>query len=357
MAMADRQTDLHRAAALLAPWFRENARDLPWRKDRDPYRVWISEIMLQQTRVEAVTGYYARFLEALPTVRDLAAAGDDKLNKLWQGLGYYSRARNLKKAAQAIVNEHGGRFPETYEELLSLPGIGPYTAGAIASICFERPCPAVDGNVLRVYARLTAYGEPVNTDESKRYVTEALRPLYHKGNCGLLTQSLMELGACVCLPNGAPRCDACPLKELCAAFRSGTWERYPVKTEKKARRKEERLALLLKCGDRYALRKRPGHGLLAGLWEFPNTELADPENALGEAAAFAASLGVKPAELLRQTEYTHVFTHVEWHVRAFAFACEAMPESLTWATAKELEAVYAVPSAFRPVAETAGIQE
>ena len=340
-------------AAALIGWFRQNARDLPWRQNRDPYRVWLSEIMLQQTRVEAVTGYYARFLAALPTVEDLAAADDDVLNKLWQGLGYYSRARNLKKAAGVIVSRYGGRFPSTYEEILSLPGVGPYTAGAVGSICFDLPCPAVDGNVLRVYARFMEYDKPVNTDEAKKEIADALRPLYTPGHCALLTQSLMELGACVCLPNGAPKCGVCPLREGCAARRNGTWQRYPLKTEKKARRTADMIALLLKCGDRFALRRRPETGLLAGLWEFPNTALNDPEKALEEAAAFAAALGAKPAELLRQTGYTHVFTHVEWRVRAFAFACEAMPESLTWATAEELQRIYAIPSAFRPVADTA----
>ncbi len=340
-------------AALLPPWYQKNARPLPWRASPAPYRVWLSEIMLQQTRVEAVLGYYGRFLAALPTVEALAAADDELLMKLWEGLGYYSRARNLKKTAQIVANDFGGAFPDTYEGLLALPGIGPYTAGAIASICFDRPTPAVDGNVLRVFARYTEYPEAVDTEAAKKDAADALRPLYTPGLCGTLTQGLMELGACVCTPNGAPKCDLCPLAAHCAAHANGTWERYPVRTEKKARKTAELTAVLLRCGDRYALRKRPGTGLLAGLWEFPNTPLARTKNAADEAAAFAALLGAKPTGLLREISYTHVFTHVEWRVHGFYFTCAETPASLTWATAEELKSVYALPSAFRPLAEMA----
>ena len=338
---------------LLLPWYEENRRDLPWRRDRDPYHVWLSEIMLQQTRVEAVVDYYHRFLRALPTVEALADADEETLLKLWEGLGYYNRARNLQKAARVVMKEYGGAFPQTLDAIRALPGVGPYTAGAIGSICFDLPAPAVDGNVLRVFARFTGYEKPVNTDEAKKEVTEALRPLYIPGRAGALTQSLMELGATVCVPNGAPNCERCPVKDACFANKTGDWRKYPVKTEKKARRAVDLTVLLLRCGGRFALAKRPARGLLAGLWEFPNAPLKDPADALNEAAALAAALGAKPAELLRQTAYTHVFTHVEWRVHAFYFACAAAPEAFTWATAEELESVYAIPSAFRPVAEMA----
>ncbi len=346
--MARSIPDLGPLAALLPPWYAANARVLPWRADTQPYHVWVSEIMLQQTRVEAVTGYYRRFLEALPTVEALAEADDELLLKLWEGLGYYSRARNLKKAARKVVNELDGVFPQTCEELKKLPGIGPYTAGAIASICFEQPAPAVDGNVLRVFARYTAYPAPADTDAAKKDAAGALRPLYVPGKCGVLTQSLMELGACVCVPNGAPACEKCPLRESCRAHAEDAWSRYPVKSEKKARRTEERIVLVLRHGDRFAVKKRPPRGLLAGLWEFPNAVLKDPENALGEAVAFAEALGAAPKEPERQTAYTHIFTHMEWHARVFCFACANAPEELTWATAEELRGTYAVPSAFRP---------
>ena len=219
----------------LLPWFAANKRPLPWREDKEPYHVWLSEIMLQQTRVEAVIGYYRRFLDALPTVRALADAPDDELMKLWEGLGYYSRARNLKKAARLIMDEYGGRFPETLASISALPGIGPYTAGAIASICFGLPCPAVDGNVMRVYARFIEYPAPIDTQDAKKQITEALTPLYENADCGALTQSLMELGACVCIPNGAPKCGLCPVKDSCAARRNESWDVYPIRTPKRGR--------------------------------------------------------------------------------------------------------------------------
>ncbi len=350
--MSNPFSDLSTAISLLPAWYRANARALPWRADTEPYHVWLSEIMLQQTRVEAVIGYYHRFLSALPTVRDLAAVDEETLLKLWEGLGYYSRARNLKKAAGVIVNERGGAFPETYEEILSLPGVGPYTAGAIASICFEQPAPAVDGNVLRVYARLTRYGENIDTDAAKKQVREALLPFYTPGQCGVLTQSLMELGATVCIPNGAPKCGVCPVRDCCAADQQGDPDRFPVRGEKKQRKVVNKTVLLLRCGGRYAIKKRPAKGLLAGLWEFPNADLPVGEEFSPEsAAALASEWGAKPLKLIARSAYTHIFTHVEWRMQAFFIECGEMPDAFTWATAEALARDYALPSAFRPFAE------
>ena len=194
---------------VLLPWYRENRRELPWRRDREPYHVWLSEIMLQQTRVEAVKGYYTRFLEALPTIEDLANCDDDTLHKLWEGLGYYSRVRNLKKAANQIMKRHGGRFPDTYEEVRALSGIGDYTAGAICSICFDYPTPAVDGNVLRVISRLTEDATPIDLPARKKEVSQLLAAVY-PAEAGDFTQALMELGATLCGPNWKPRCQECP---------------------------------------------------------------------------------------------------------------------------------------------------
>ena len=338
----------------LLPWYQQNRRDLPWRQTRDPYRIWISEIMLQQTRVEAVRGYYSRFLAALPDLPALAAVPDDVLLKLWEGLGYYNRARNLKKAAQVIVAEHGGVFPQTYDAIRALPGIGPYTAGAVGSICFGLPTPAVDGNVLRVFARLTALEDSVDKEKTKKAVTAALEKVYNAGNCAALTQSLMELGACVCVPNGAPKCESCPLAELCLSRKSGAWAKYPVRGEKKERKREDHAVLLLRCGDRFALRRRPKTGLLAGLWEFPHVLLpqdADDETALQTALQFAEAGGTRPRELVRETQYVHIFTHIEWHMHAFLLDCAATPDAFTWATKEELESTFALPSAFRPCVE------
>ncbi len=336
--------------ALLLPWFAENARVLPWREDADPYHVWISEIMLQQTRVEAVIGYYRRFLEALPTIRALAEVPDDELMKLWQGLGYYSRARNLKRAAIMIERTYAGVFPREYDEIRKLPGIGAYTAGAISSICFDRPEPAVDGNVLRVYSRFAAWDENIDTQKAKKELADRLRPLYTPGSGSAFTQSLMELGACVCLPNGAPECPRCPLRDVCKANLAGTQTRYPVRTEKKARRIENRLVLVLRHEGRYAVRKRPDKGLLAGLWEFPG-ELIEGDRPPTEqdALAFAEKLGVSPVEIRGTASYVHVFTHVEWRVTGFYCECEKLPEQFTAADAGELRGVYAIPNAFKPL--------
>ena len=220
----------------LLPWYKQHKRELPWRQDREPYHVWLSEIMLQQTRVEAVRGYYARFLQALPTVEALAQAPAEQLNKLWEGLGYYSRVRNLQKAAQQIMELHGGQFPRQYDQIRALAGIGDYTAGAIGSICFDWPTPAVDGNVLRVCSRLTADPAPIDDLKTKRDLTAALAEIYPQGRCGDFTQALMELGATVCAPNGAPKCDCCPLADLCTANREGTQLQYPVKAKKNPRK-------------------------------------------------------------------------------------------------------------------------
>ena len=250
-----------------------DTRDLPWRDEPTPYHVWISEIMLQQTRAAVVRAYYLRFLDALPTIADLAACDDDALMKLWQGLGYYSRARNLKRAAEAIVREHSGQLPSDFDALLALPGIGRYTASAIASFAYGQPRPAVDGNFLRVAARVTANGIDIAKDASKRALEAALAPSYPTGrDAGYLNEAFMDLGATICLPNGAPLCHTCPAARLCLAHDRGTEQDYPVKAALKARRKESRTVLILSCGDRIAIRKRPAKGLLAGLWEYPNID-------------------------------------------------------------------------------------
>ena len=232
----------------LVAWFRADHRDLPWRQDKEPYHVWLSEIMLQQTRAEAVKGYYARFLRELPTIEALARCEPDRLQKLWEGLGYYSRVRNLQKAAQMIVSRLGGEFPRTVDEIRKLPGVGAYTAGAIASICFELPAPAVDGNVLRVVSRVMADGACVSKQAVKDEYGARLAEIYPAGACGDFTQSLMELGATVCLPNGEPRCEACPVAGLCRARSEGTQRRYPVKEAKKPRRVEKLTVFRLVCG-------------------------------------------------------------------------------------------------------------
>lgn len=329
---------------VLPGWFAANARKLPWRQDREPYRVWLSEIMLQQTRVEAVKGYYARFLAAVPDIPALAAADPELLHKLWEGLGYYSRVRNLQRAARLIVEEYGGVFPRDYAAIRALPGIGDYTAGAIGSICFDLPTPAVDGNVLRVMTRLTADGRCVDEPAVRRTLREALAAVYPETGAGTLTQALMELGATVCVPNGEPKCERCPAAAFCAAREAGAWQAYPVRAEKRTRRKEALTVFVFDCAGALALRKRKASGLLAGLWEFPNVPgHLEAQEALDRAAAW----GLKPRALEKQVERTHIFTHVQWDMRCFYIRCGERAEGFTWAGQGELDTAYALPTAFR----------
>ena len=337
--------ELQKLPGLLLPWYEQNKRDLPWRQDRDPYRVWLSEIMLQQTRVEAVKGYYARFLEALPTVEALANCDEEQLLKLWEGLGYYNRARNLQKAAK-IVAETG--FPDTYEGLLALPGVGEYTAGAVASICFDRPVAAVDGNVLRVLSRYLADGRPITDQKVKKAVKADLEAVYPKETPGTFTQALMELGATVCAPNGPPRCEVCPLKGLCKAHLTGKTGDFPVKEAKKARKTESRAVFLLRCGDKLAIEKRPARGLLAGLWQLPNVT---GKLTAEQAAKQAAHWDCEPHDLLSVRQKKHIFTHITWEMEGFELTCGREAPHFVWATPAQLEQEYALPTAFRQFME------
>ncbi len=330
---------------LLLPWFAENARDLPWRKDREPYHVWLSEIMLQQTRVEAVKPYYHRFLEQLPDAQSLADCDDELLMKLWEGLGYYSRARNLKKAARVIGEQYHGEFPETYEGLRALPGVGDYTAGAVGSICFGLPEPAVDGNVLRVIARICADGRCVDDASVKNAIRDALRVVYRQTeNRCALTQAMMELGATVCIPNGEPKCDLCPCRAICQSRKEGTVMEYPVRKQKKPRKIEEYTMFVLRCGDEIALRKRPDKGLLAGLWELPHT---DGHSTIQQALDIAGKWGCKPYEAVSLRKCTHIFTHIEWHMTAVYLLCGVKPVDFTWVSLRSLAEDTALPTAFR----------
>lgn len=329
----------------LLDWYPKNARALPWRENKDPYRVLVSEIMLQQTRVEAVIPYFHRFLKALPDVAALADAPEMTLLKLWEGLGYYNRVRNLQRAARQILSDHGGVFPTTATGLRTLSGVGPYTAGAIASICFEEPAPAVDGNVLRVVMRFTGCDADITKTETKKAVTEGLAAVYPAGRCGDFTQALMELGALVCLPNGAPRCEVCPLAELCAANQLGKTQVLPVKAQKSPRRKEEWTVFLLRCGEKVAIRRRPAKGLLASLWELPGISggLTDQE-----ALRYCDGLGLEPLSLRRSLKNRHIFTHVEWDMVCYEIECARPVPDFVWVSPGALQEEYPLPSAFRP---------
>ncbi|MBQ6474769.1 MAG: A/G-specific adenine glycosylase [Clostridia bacterium] len=328
----------------ILPWYRENARDLPWRKTRDPYAIWVSEIMLQQTRVETVLAYWERFVKALPDISSLASCPGDILHKYWEGLGYYRRADNMKKAACIIMEEFGGVFPSSYEDILSLPGIGSYTAGAVSSICFDEKRPAVDGNVLRVLSRLTEDPSPVDRSATVRMWEQELLGIYPDTGCGMFTQSLMELGATVCLPNGLPGCGICPMRDLCLAKKEGSFLSFPVREEKKAKRQEDLTVFLFDHDGKTAVRLRTEQGLLQGLWEFPNVTGIRTEQ---EAVEEAERMGVTVTAVERQINRTHLFTHVIWKMRCFVVRCANETPDFSWCTHSELEETYAIPSAFR----------
>ena len=328
---------------VLLPWYANNKRDLPWRVDRQPYHVWLSEIMLQQTRVEAVKRYYARFLEQLPTIGHLARCDEELLHKLWEGLGYYSRSRNLKKAAQVILRDFGGEFPREYSQVRALPGIGEYTAGAICSICYDMPVAAVDGNVMRLMARLTDDATPIDLPERKQAVKRQLEQLYPP-QAGDFTQGLMELGATLCGPNREPQCSLCPCADFCLGHQRGTAKELPVKTPKKPKRRQQRTVFVLRCEDSYALRKRPEKGLLAGLWEFPNVE---GRLELPQVMSWLTQQGLKPKEVLRKVQREHIFTHIHWEMTAYYLEVEQPTGDFVWHTADQIRGRSALPTAFR----------
>ena len=327
----------------LLPWYYQVKRDLPWRQDREPYHIWLSEIMLQQTRVEAVKGYYVRFLAQLPTIEALAHCDDERLHKLWEGLGYYSRVRNLKKAAQVVMEHYGGVFPRDYDQVLALPGIGAYTAGAICSIAFHQPTPAVDGNVLRVVSRLTDDPSPIDLPATKQRVTQSLAAIYPR-EAGDFTQALMELGATVCGPNRKPDCGQCPCTGFCLGYQRGTAEGLPRKSPKREKRQEEKTVFILRCDGKYALEKRPGKGLLAGLWQFPNVP---GQLCTEEALHQLAAMGLSVKEPLREVQRKHIFTHIQWNMKGIYLETVNTSPQFTWLTKEEIQAQAALPTAFR----------
>ena len=341
----------------LLAWYRANARALPWRETRDPYRIWVSEIMLQQTRVEAVIPYYHRFLAALPDIASLAAAPEEQLLKLWEGLGYYSRVRNMQRAARTIMTEHGGVFPRTFEQIRALPGIGEYTAGAIGAFAFDLPVPAVDGNVLRVAARLAAYGEDVLSPHARRSLTAAVASVLPAESAAEFDQAMIELGATVCLPNGMPKCEICPLRDRCLAHERGLESVLPVRRAAPARKIEKRTVLILREGDRVALRKRPARGLLAGLWEPFCIQGAHTGE---EVLAFLSRFALTPLYLTPIGDAKHIFSHIEWHMTGYEVILEEgslanIPRNgaenpfleLYFVPREEIDRGYAVPTAYR----------
>ena len=328
---------------LLLNWYQSNHRDLPWRKTKDPYLVWISEIMLQQTRIEAVKPYYERFIKRIPNIASLASIDENELLKLWEGLGYYNRARNLKKAAIKIMEEHNGIFPRTYEEIMKLPGIGEYTASAIASICFNELTPVVDGNVLRVFTRVRQDYRNVDETSTKKAIRRELEKIIPLES-GDFNEALMELGETICLV-GEPKCKECPLKDFCKAFKNNSWQDLPVKETKKAKKEKFYTVLLFIYKNKYALIQRKEEEMLSRLWQFPYLEKEMDEK---KVINYLKKEHISYQSIKKVISYKHVFSHQIWHMQAYKIELNSYLEGYIWCTIKEMQEKYAIPSAFQP---------
>lgn len=331
----------------LTEWYRQNKRNLPWRDRHNAYYTWVSEIMLQQTRVEAVKPYFHRFIEELPDVMALAECPEKKLLKLWEGLGYYNRVRNMQLAAQTVVQTYHGVMPDSYEAFLSLKGIGSYTAGAIASIAYDIPVPAVDGNVLRVITRITENDGDIAKQSVKRQIEEQLKEIMPDEFPGDFNQALMELGAVVCVPNGEPKCEVCPVAFCCRAGKNGTTDRFPVKAQKKARTLEERTVFVIQDGEKTAIRKRPSRGLLAGLYELPNVTGHLSQD---EVLDIVREMNLDPLHIEPLPDARHIFSHIEWRMKAYRIRVSSLEnnnqKNLLFVGRKQSDREYAIPSAF-----------
>lgn len=339
--------DLERLGKMTGPllaWYKADGRKLPWREKPEPYKIWISEIMLQQTRIEMVKPYFDRFMRELPDVKSLAEAEDDRLMKLWEGLGYYNRARNLKKAAGVIVREYGGVMPSEYRELKKLPGIGCYTAGAIASIAYGEAVPAVDGNVMRVLSRILASREDIGKPAVRKKAESMLEKIMPEEDAGAFNQGIMELGEVICVPNGRPRCGECPVRKDCLAAELCLTEELPVKAPPKKRRIEKRTVCILEHGDQVSLSRREDTGLLASLYELPNVEGHLVPKQLCSAFHLREDQVVSIEKL---PDAKHIFSHVEWHMAGYRIIMEGeLPKDLITAKKEELKTIYPLPNAF-----------
>lgn len=331
----------------LLEWYEKNRRELPWRNTKEAYHIWVSEIMLQQTRASAVIPYYERFLKELPQVKDLAEADEDKLLKLWEGLGYYNRVRNMQKAARRIVIDYQGEFPHTCEEIRKLPGIGSYTAGAVSSFAYGLPEPAVDGNVLRVIARITADDGDIMKQAVRKRMERRLREVIPRDRAGDFNQALIELGALICVPNGQPRCEECPAYVHCEARKQGRTDEFPVRSGGKKRKIEKKTILVFRDENQIAICKRPSKGLLAGLYELPNIPgHLEPE----EVTAYCKEIGLMPVRIKELSPAKHIFSHVEWHMTGYEVQVDELEKTnqkgYLFIHPKEIQKTYPIPSAF-----------
>jgi A/G-specific adenine glycosylase len=344
--------DMYSLGALVEPlclWYEDNKRSMPWRDSATPYHVWISEIMLQQTRIEAVKAYYDRFIKRLPDVERLAAVPEEELLKLWEGLGYYNRARNLKKAATLLVEHYEGKLPMSYDLLLELPGIGSYTAGAIASIAYGIPVPAVDGNVLRLVMRFLACRDDIAKMAVRKKLERSLMAVIPHDQPGTFNQALMELGETICIPGGAPLCGRCPLLSLCEGRKNGMEQILPVKQVKKARRIENKTVLVFEKDRKICITRRPESGLLARMWEFP---MLEGKKSFSQIETWLQEQGIVPKQITRMGSAKHIFSHIEWHMTGYRMGLSKdMPPGLlpdaVWCSRSSLSDTYAIPTAFR----------
>jgi len=344
MSEGNMQERIQSCISPLLEWFIQNRRMFPWRQDKDPYHVWVSEIMLQQTRIEAAKEYYIRFMKELPDVQSLCDVSQEKLLKLWEGLGYYSRAKNLHKAAKAIVEQYSGHFPDHYRDLLKLSGIGEYTAGAIASICFGEKVPAVDGNVLRVLSRILGSDKNVLLPEVKKEMTALLCAVMPE-EAGDFNEALMELGETVCLPNGAPDCDHCPLQKFCIAYEKDLTKELPVRIKKQTRTTEYMTVLLIVSSQGHiALEKRTEKGLLSGMYQLPNLS---GRAEIDSIAVILEQWHLKVLSIEELGEAKHIFTHKEWQMKGVRVVTENESECFLWASKEDLHKKYPLPTAFR----------
>jgi A/G-specific adenine glycosylase len=325
----------------LLNFYDNSKRVLPWRENKNPYLIWISEIMLQQTRVEAVIPFFNRFISELPTVFDLATIEEDKLLKLWEGLGYYSRARNLKKAAQVIVEKYNEVIPNSKTELESLPGIGPYTSGAILSIAYEQQTPAVDGNVLRVFSRFYQIEEDIKDPKTKLKIKNLVKQSLPQKRNGDYNQAIMELGATICLPNGTPKCHECPLNSHCVSYLNNMQNIIPFRSKKKPRRKQEVTVFIYRYNNLYGLRQRPDTGLLASMYEFPNVEVKLNINDLKK----------EYPNIIKLSSSKHIFTHIEWYMQGYLIDLDKPLEDLLFVSKEQIKEEYSIPTAFKKYKE------
>lgn len=348
MKMEKMAGNLNNIVQPLLEWYRDNRRQLPWRDQNNAYYTWVSEIMLQQTRVEAVKPYFKRFIGELPDIQALAACPEEKLMKLWEGLGYYNRVRNMQLAAQTVVSAYGGKLPASYKQLLELKGIGNYTAGAIASIAYQIPVPAVDGNVLRVLSRITEDRQDIMKQSVRRQAEEKLQEVIPQECPGDFNQAMMELGAVVCVPNGPARCEDCPIAKFCLAYQHGTVEELPVKAPKKQRSLENRTVLVIQDGEKTVIQKRPKKGLLAGLYELPNL---GGHLSRDEVLAEVERMQLEPLYIEKLPDAKHVFSHIEWRMTGYRIRVASLDTDrempFIFAEKKQSERQYAIPSAFR----------